>query len=72
MNFRNSIQSIHLFTAICSYLQREIGGYLTRLENDFNIIKKRIPMFSKAESRNVRYEIEDNREHITDILTAAS
>lgn len=47
-------------TAIESYLQREIGGYLTRLENDFNIIKKRIPMFSKAESRNVRYEIEDN------------
>lgn len=47
-------------TTIESYLQREIGGYLTRLENDFNIIKKRIPMFSKAESRNVRYEIEDN------------
>lgn len=47
-------------TAIESYLQREIGGYLTRLENGFNIIKKRIPMFSKAESRNVRYEIEDN------------
>lgn len=47
-------------TAIESYLQREIGGYLTRLENDFNIIKKRIPMFSKVESRNIRYEIEDN------------
>ena len=47
-------------TAIESYLQREIGGYLTRLENDFNIIKKHTPMFSKAESRNVRYEIEDN------------
>ena len=50
-------------TAIESYLQREIGGYLTRMENDFNIIKKHIPLFSKAESRNIRYEIEDNFLH---------
>lgn len=47
-------------TAIESYLQREIGGYLTRLENDFNIIKKHTPIFSKTESRNIRYELEDN------------
>lgn len=47
-------------TAIESYLQREIGGYLTRLENDFNLIKKHTPLFSKVENRNVRYEIEDN------------
>lgn len=47
-------------TAIESYLKREIGGYLTRLENDFNIIKKHTPIFSKQENRNIRYVIEDN------------
>lgn len=28
--------------------------------NGFNIIKKHVPMFSKTESRNIRYELEDN------------
>ncbi|MDP4272645.1 MAG: ATP-binding protein, partial [Bacteroidota bacterium] len=42
------------------HLQREIGGYLARLENDFSIISKVRPMFAKAETKNVRYVIEDN------------
>lgn len=46
-------------TAIESYLRKEIGGYLTRLENDFNLIKKHTPVFSKKESRNVKYILED-------------
>jgi uncharacterized protein len=43
-----------------SLLQKEIGGYLTRLERDFGIISKSIPLFSKSETKNVRYIIDDN------------
>jgi len=39
---------------------KEVSGYLTRLENDYGLIKKTIPLFSKSESKNVRYEIDDN------------
>ncbi|MEZ5073117.1 MAG: ATP-binding protein [Bacteroidales bacterium] len=41
-------------------VQREIGGYLTRLERDYGIISKQTPLFSKVETKNVRYDIEDN------------
>lgn len=47
-------------TAIESYLQREIGGYLTRLEKDFGLIKKQTPLFSKSETKNIIYTIDDN------------
>lgn len=47
-------------TAIESYLKREIGGYLTRLEKDFGLIKKQIPLFSKSETKNIIYTIDDN------------
>jgi hypothetical protein len=39
---------------------KEIGGYLTRLERDYSLITKNIPIFSKVETKNVRYTIEDN------------
>jgi len=42
------------------YIQKEIGGYLTRLETDFHLIKKLTPLFSKSGSKNVRYSIVDN------------
>jgi AAA+ ATPase superfamily predicted ATPase len=39
---------------------KEIGGYLTRLENDYGLINKNIPIFAKSETKNVRYVIQDN------------
>jgi AAA+ ATPase superfamily predicted ATPase len=39
---------------------KEIGGYLTRLERDYSLITKNIPIFAKIETKNVRYTIEDN------------
>lgn len=42
------------------YIQKEIGGYLTRLETDFRIIRKQTPLFSKSGSKNVRYAITSN------------
>jgi hypothetical protein len=41
-------------------VKREIGGYLTKLERDYNLVSKTIPLFSKVETKNVRYTIEDN------------
>ena len=39
---------------------REIGGYLTKLENDYEVIAKKQPLFEKSSTKNVRYTIEDN------------
>jgi AAA+ ATPase superfamily predicted ATPase len=39
---------------------KEIGGYLTRLEKDYALINKYIPLFSSAGTKNMRYIIEDN------------
>lgn len=41
-------------------LKREIGGYLTKMERDFNLIKKRTPIGSKSETKNMKYMLEDN------------
>ena len=38
----------------------EIGGYLTRMEHDYGLIKKTIPIFAKTETKNVHYIIDDN------------
>jgi AAA+ ATPase superfamily predicted ATPase len=43
-----------------SILERNIGGYLDRLENEYSIIKKVKPIFAKEGSRTVKYEIIDN------------
>ena len=43
-----------------SILGISIGGYLERLENDFNLIKKIKPMFSKPGTRSIKYVISDN------------
>jgi len=41
-------------------LNMQIGGYLDRLEKDFNLIKRIRPFGAKEGSRNNRYKIEDN------------
>lgn len=43
-----------------SILEKNIGGYLDRLENEYTIIKKVKPIFAKEGSRTVKYEIIDN------------
>lgn len=39
---------------------REIGGYLTKLEKEYELIAKKQPLFEKSSIKNVRYMIEDN------------
>ena len=39
---------------------REIGGYLTKLEKEYEVITKSQPIFAKSPTKNVRYTIEDN------------
>lgn len=46
-------------SAIEDVVGREIGGYLTNLEKDYELIRKRQPLFEKTSSKNVRYEVED-------------
>jgi uncharacterized protein len=44
-----------------SSLQKEVGGYLTKLEKDFNLIKRSTPVLSnKNENKNLKYILEDN------------
>lgn len=42
-----------------SILQKDVGGYLERLETYYDIIKKFRPIHAKPQSRLVRYQIED-------------
>lgn len=37
---------------------RQIGGYLTRLEDDYHLVSKRVPFGAKT-TRQVRYQIDD-------------
>ena len=41
-------------------LKKEIGGYLTRLEDDYGLISKAQPMFEKSARKNVHYQIHDS------------
>ena len=41
-------------------LEKNVGGHLDRLENEYTIIKKVKPMFAKPGGRTVKYEIIDN------------
>jgi AAA+ ATPase superfamily predicted ATPase len=47
-------------SAIESVLQKDVGGFLNRLENEYQIINKVRPIFAKPQSRNVKYFIDDN------------
>ena len=42
-----------------SKMKIEISGYLTKLENDYCLISRHMPMFNKT-NRNIRYQMEDN------------
>lgn len=46
--------------AIESILGTTVGGYLERLENHFNIIKKIRPVLAKPQSRTQKYVIDDH------------
>ena len=39
---------------------KEIGGYLTKLEKEYEVISKKQPLFERTTSKNVRYSIDDN------------
>jgi len=43
-----------------SILQKDIGGYLERLEREYSVIKRVKPIFAKEGSRVLKYEIVDN------------
>jgi len=43
-----------------SILERNIGGYIERLESDFTILSKYLPVGAKPGSRLVKYKIQDN------------
>lgn len=43
-----------------SILEKNIGGYLDRLEKEYKIIKKVKPIFAKQGSRTLKYAIVDN------------
>ncbi|MEZ4830131.1 MAG: ATP-binding protein [Bacteroidia bacterium] len=45
---------------IQSVLQKDIGGYLDLLENEYKIIQRVQPIFSKPGSRMIKYYISDN------------
>ncbi len=51
---KNSRQEIE------SILQKNVGGYLERLEKEYTLIRKNKPVFSKPEGRVQNYLIEDN------------
>ena len=39
---------------------REIGGYLTKLEKEYEVVVKNQPIFETVSNKNIRYTIEDN------------
>jgi len=43
-----------------SILEKDIGGYLNKLENEYSILKKVKPILSKPSSRIQKYFIDDN------------
>lgn len=47
-------------TEIESILERNVGGYLDRLENDYAVISKIKPINAKPNSRLLKYRITDN------------
>lgn len=42
-----------------SIMKTELAGYITKLENDYSLISRNMPLFQKT-NRNIRYQIEDN------------
>ena len=40
-------------------IAKEVGGYLTNLCEEYELISKRQPLFEKSANKNVRYELDD-------------
>lgn len=38
---------------------KEVGGYLTKLEDDYNLVSKHMPFLSVSTTKNVHYELDD-------------
>ena len=49
-NTRNEIEDV---------IGKEVGGYLTNLAEEYELISKRRPLFEKSANKNVRYELDD-------------
>lgn len=49
-NTRNEIENV---------IGKEVSGYMTNLEKDYELIAKRQPLFEKSTTKNVRYEMGD-------------
>lgn len=43
-----------------SILEKPIGGFLDRLENEYSLLKRHVPTFAKEGSRTIKYAIDDN------------
>lgn len=43
-----------------SLLEKDVGGYLQRLEHDYGIITRHRPIHAKVHTRNQKYKIQDN------------
>ena len=43
-----------------STLQRSVGGYITKLQQEYALIDRQRPLFSKPQTSNVRYYLKDN------------
>lgn len=39
---------------------REVGGYLSQLETEYELIAKKQPLFEKSSNKNMRYMLKDN------------
>lgn len=50
LNTRNEIE-----TAV----GKEVGGYLSKLEDDYNLISKHLPVLTPNSKKNVHYELDD-------------
>lgn len=49
-----------LRSEIEQFVGREIGGYLTKLEKEYEVITKMQPIFEKSSTKGVRYTMDDN------------
>ena len=47
------------FAEIKNELGLEVGGYLTKLEDDYSLISKKQPLFEKTSNKNCHYQIDD-------------
>ena len=47
------------FSILSCVIGKEVSGYMTNLEKDYELIAKRQPLFEKSVTKNVRYEMGD-------------